>query len=81
MKSLQERIQAGEFNGNSDRLRFRTALETDEGMVGHPKAQRLWDLAWCYGHAEGWSEVRFWYLELVTLIEGPSLGWKTSTGN
>lgn len=66
--TLLERIRANEFIGNADILRFRTALETEQGTTGHPKAQKLWDLAWEHGHVGGWMEVRFWYTEMLELV-------------
>lgn len=34
----------------------------------HPKAQKLWDLAWDHGHASGYHDVWTWLNELAELI-------------
>jgi len=68
-RTLRDRINAGEFRCNADRLRFRSFLEQEQGTTGHPKAQHLWDLAWEHGHANGYLEVCFWYSELKVLID------------
>ena len=47
---------------------FRTALEEENHTTGHPKADRLWDMAWDNGHSNGLENVVCWYEDLVELI-------------
>jgi len=67
-ETLHARVNRGEFT-RRDGADFRQALEKEQGTVGHSKAQKLWDLAWEYGHANGLLEVRFYYMELKELID------------
>jgi len=50
------------------RILFRKELAQAYGISEHPKEERLWELAWSKGHANGYSEVALEYDELVTLI-------------
>lgn len=43
-------------------------LETEHGLVGHPKADKLWALAYEYGHSSGYSSVINYYEEFAELI-------------
>ena len=61
---FETKIQNGHYlaSGNwRDRVakkgEFQTDLLANLGLTGHPKAQLLFDLAWEFGHAEGYSEV------------------------
>jgi len=65
---LINRLMAGEFKGEKPEV-VRVAVEAQQGTADHPKAQRLWELAWEHGHANGYTEVYFWYVELKTLID------------
>jgi hypothetical protein len=55
---------------------FRSDLEQEYGIAaalksGHllqEKADRLFDLAWEYGHSSGYNEVNLHYSELVDLV-------------
>jgi hypothetical protein len=47
---------------------FKRDLLADLGIADHPKADRLFELAWDYGHASGYSEVYNYALELVDLL-------------
>jgi hypothetical protein len=47
---------------------FRKTLAQAYGVSEHPKEERLWELAWSKGHANGYAEVALEYDELVTLI-------------
>lgn len=44
-------------------------LETEHDVVGHPRADKLWDLAWDHGHSSGYSEVINYYEDLVELLK------------
>ena len=47
---------------------FRANLEEQYGLVGHPKADKLWSLAWEQGHAEGYLSVAYAYGDLTELV-------------
>lgn len=48
---------------------FRADLEQEHGLSGHPKADRLWSLAWEHGHSNGFSEVVLHYEEFAELVK------------
>lgn len=48
---------------------FKRDLEEEHGVTGHPKAERLFQIAWDHGHSAGFSEVLGWYSELAELIQ------------
>jgi hypothetical protein len=48
---------------------FEKDLYEDLGIVGHPKASRLYGMAWEDGHANGYSEVYSRAAVLVDLIK------------
>jgi len=52
--------------------KFRVDALTEVGLivdgVEHPKAERVWDMAYDNGHAEGYSCVYQWLEELSTLV-------------
>lgn len=50
------------------RAAIKEHLELKYGVVGHPKAGRLFELAWEYGHAAGVHEVESYYEELKDLL-------------
>lgn len=43
-------------------------LEKEFDLMGHPKAEKLFFLAWEYGHAHGETEVRNYYEDLIDLV-------------
>lgn len=49
--------------------KLRDDLEEENGFVGHPKAKRLWDKAWEFGHSAGLHEVVLYYRDLADLIK------------
>lgn len=51
------------------RANHRMALEREHGVTGHPKAEMVYELAWEYGHANGYGEVATIYDDLVELIK------------
>lgn len=51
------------------KAKFRDDIEAEYDMTGHPKADKLWELAWEYGHSAGYSEVAIYYAELVELAK------------
>lgn len=48
---------------------FRKSLEEEFGMVGHPKANKLFEIAWREGHSEGYQSIVYWYEELYELVK------------
>lgn len=47
---------------------FRSDMEAEYGMVGHPKADMLYSKADELGHSGGFSEIHNYYSELVELV-------------
>ena len=47
---------------------FKDDLEKEYGVSGHPKANRLFEIAWSDGHSGGYQVVASRYVELVELI-------------
>jgi len=50
------------------RADYRSQLESEFETSGHPKAEKLFDLAWDYGHSSGLHEVKMYYEELKELL-------------
>ena len=48
---------------------FQEDLMKELGILGHPKAQLLYDIAWSHGHSDGLHSVVNWAEELVVLIK------------
>ena len=48
---------------------LRVRLEEECGLVSHPKARRLFELAWEYGHASGIEEVAGYYRAMAELLD------------
>ena len=48
---------------------LRTDLEEEHGLVGHPKADRAWDLAWEHGHSSGYSDIIYYYEDFAELVK------------
>lgn len=48
---------------------LRADLEIEHGVADHPKAGKLWSLAWDHGHSSGYSEVIGYYEELAELLK------------
>lgn len=47
---------------------FKQDLFAEYGVTNHPKAERVFELAYQYGHSAGYSEVMFYFGDLVQLI-------------
>lgn len=58
------------YNADEARLlaQFKADLEAEYGVVGHPKADKLYALAWEHGHSAGLTEVVHYYEEFVELV-------------
>lgn len=48
---------------------FKEDLEKEFEVEGHPRSEKLFELAWDYGHSSGLSEVLNYYSDLVDLIK------------
>jgi len=59
------RYQEGERKAGED---FKKDLLEELGVTGHPKADKLFSLAWSYGHSSGYSEVFSYASEFVDLL-------------
>jgi hypothetical protein len=44
-------------------------LEAKHGLTGHPKAAKLYALAWALGHSAGFGEVEICYDEMADLLK------------
>lgn len=53
----------------AQRARLKADLEVEHDIVGHPKADKLWNLAWEMGHSLGYSGVLNYYNELLELVK------------
>ena len=62
---VRHRAREGEL-----RLAFRAALEeAHDELRGHPKAERLWTMAYERGHSSGWNEIALEYADLADLLK------------
>lgn len=50
------------------KLEHKQKLAKEFGLVDHPKLDKLYDVAWNFGHANGFQEVEFYFMELEELI-------------
>jgi hypothetical protein len=51
------------------RKEHKLSLEKDQGLVGHPRADLLYEIAWSLGHSSGYAEVATYYHELAPLVK------------
>lgn len=51
-----------------EREAHKLKLEIQFGLQKHPKKDKLYDLAWEYGHSEGYHEVEVHYREFAELL-------------
>lgn len=68
---LERRRRVHDFHNKqrAEKLELKKLLETENGVPpDHPKAEKLFDIAWDKGHAYGNGEVRNEYAELVELL-------------
>lgn len=65
----KETRQAYRNENDKNAAALRSDLEEENGMVGHPKALKLWDKAWMDGHSEGYYSVIENYEELLELVK------------
>ena len=48
---------------------FHADLAAEHGLTGHPKEQKLFDLAWSHGHGNGLTEIASFYEEFAELLK------------
>ena len=65
MSAMQERRRME----HEARIAHREKLERQYGVVGHKRSEKLYDLAWEYGHSGGFEEVANYYIDLVELLK------------
>lgn len=49
--------------------KFHADLAAEHGLTGHPKEQKLFDLAWSHGHSYGLAKVASYYEEFAELLK------------
>jgi hypothetical protein len=64
-RERQKQYQEEDYRLN---LQFQADLAEEFGVTGHPKAYKLFSLAWEHGHISGHSDVYNYYSEFVELI-------------
>lgn len=55
-------------DGTAMREKFKNDLISEYRLEGHPKADKLFDLAWEKGHSSGWEEVANEFDEMAGLL-------------
>lgn len=63
----QRRLHRKEDDCLTGILRF--DLETENGLVGHQKAGKLWEIAWECGHSSGYLEIIGYYEKFAELLK------------
>lgn len=48
---------------------FKVDLFEENGVLGNPKAELAYNMAWDHGHASGLEDVAIWFEKLVELIK------------
>lgn len=59
-----------DFNAEEKRLEglFKEDAIAEVGLLGHPKAEKTFELAWTYGHESGLHEVWAYLKQLTELV-------------
>lgn len=68
MPAYREARDAYRAEDNRLTQQFRADLEAEYGLTGHPKADKLWNLAWEEGHSSGLNEVYLCYDRFSELV-------------
>jgi hypothetical protein len=65
------RLLSGEWRIKDQELmrQFVHDVLEEYGILDHPKADKLYAIAWDHGHASGFEEVAYWVRELAELIK------------
>ena len=67
---IVQRIEEKEFQGRAGVPKFREVLEEEYGTANYTKRDKMWNLAWEWGHSNGWYEVLLYYADIVEVIGG-----------
>jgi hypothetical protein len=51
------------------RAEHKARMEANHGLSGHPKADKLYEIAWEFGHSAGYGEIEIYYDQLVDLVK------------
>ena len=57
MKVYYEAVTAQKQTASKFQSDFEASVLDDLGLTGHPKAGKLWSIAWSLGHSNGYLEV------------------------
>jgi hypothetical protein len=68
LEDWKKAVDAWRKSENEGIRNFRKALEEENGLTNHPKADDLWIKAWDKGHSSGLSEVAWQYEDLLDLV-------------
>lgn len=60
----RERLEEHQRTKNAHKKQLAIAA----GLVGHPKLDALYDLAWEHGHSAGWNEVETYFKDFARLL-------------
>jgi hypothetical protein len=63
--TLKERLEKRTL----DRQEHRALMEKIHGLTGHPKAEKLYEIAWDIGHSAGYHEVEIYYDDMAELLK------------
>lgn len=63
--SLTERLA----REHAERTKHKNDLAKKFDLVGHPKLDQLYDLAWEFGHSSGYSEVATYFADISVLLK------------
>lgn len=67
-QELHSKLKAYHAGADVARAEFRVDLESEYHMSHHPKADKLWNLAWEHGHSSGLVDVVHYYEDFLELI-------------
>jgi hypothetical protein len=70
-EKLRARAQKDAHGTEQGRLTqlVKSDLEAENGLTGHPMADKLWEKAWSHGHHAGYSQVVSYYEDFMELLE------------
>lgn len=66
--ALRDALMARHEQKAREKKDHKLKLAQEHGLVDHPKLDLLYEKAWQHGHANGWSEVAFWFENLSELV-------------
>ena len=67
--AIRDEQQAWSSRNAALHAQFRIDLETETDMLGHPKAELLYDKAYARGHAYGVDEIYSHYMDMLELVK------------